>query len=595
MRFKRTHRCGDLRASDAGQTVNVMGWVHRRRDHGSLIFIDLRDRYGLVQVVINPAEAPQAHASAGEARNEFVLAVHGRVVRRDSGRENADLPTGDIEIQADDIEILNPARPLPFDVNKDVDVDESLRLKYRYLDLRRERLKSNIVARHNVVTGIREYLNARDFVEIETPILIKSTPEGARDYLVPSRVHPGEFYALPQSPQQLKQILMVAGMDRYYQIARCFRDEDLRADRQPEFTQLDLEMSFVDEDDVMSLVEGLYTHLAERCSHRKLLSKPFPRLSYKEAMSRFGSDKPDMRFGVELVDLSVAFAGTSFNAFSSALAGGGTIKAIVAPGWAGSSRKETDALIEQAKQFGAKGLVTLGVQDNGKTLSGGAAKFLSAAEVASVLAATGAGAGDLLLMVADRPEIVADVLGRLRLEVGRRAGLIDDQVLAFGWITGFPLLEWLPEDGRWHAMHNPFSSPATDDVAALKADPAGAGAKQYDLVCNGYEVGGGSARIHQAPVQKAVFELLGLNEREIQEQFGHMLEAFEYGAPPHGGIATGIERTVMLMVDETNIREVMAFPKNQAAMDLLMQAPSPVGLKQLEELHLAVTEPAPAS
>ncbi len=590
MKFKRTHRCGDLRPDHAGQTVNLQGWVHRRRDHGGLIFIDLRDRYGLVQVVVNPAEAPDVHRLADQARNEYVLAVRGRVVTREAGRENPDMATGAVEVQAQDLEILNAARPLPFDVNKEVDVDEALRLKFRYLDLRRERLKHNIVTRHKVVRTIREYLDERDFVEVETPILIKSTPEGARDYLVPSRVYPGHFYALPQSPQMMKQLLMVAGLDRYYQIARCFRDEDSRADRQPEFSQLDLEMSFVDEADVMGLMEGLYVRLTETCTERTLQSNPFPRLTYQEAMARFGSDKPDIRFGVELVDLSDVLAGGEFKAFTSVLEAGGTIKAIVAPGWAGLSRKETDGLIDQAKQFGARGLVTLGVEEDGKTVHGGAAKFLSAAEVERILARSDAKPGDMLLIVADAPLVTADVLGRLRLEVGQRCQLIDESVLAFVWITDFPLLEWLPDQQRWHAMHNPFSTPTSDDIDKLKSDPASAGAKQYDLACNGYEVGGGSVRIYKAPLQRAVFELLGLTDEQIQEQFGHMLEAFEYGAPPHGGIAMGIERTVMLMVDETNIRQVMAFPKNQAAADLLMQAPSPVTKQQLDELHIQLKE-----
>ncbi len=584
--MKRTHRCGELRAANVDQAVNIMGWVHRRRDHGGLIFIDLRDRTGLVQVVVDPQHAPAAHAVANEARAEFVLAVRGRVLMREAGRDNPNLATGQVEVHADEIELLNPARPLPFEVNRDVDVDESVRLKYRYLDLRRDRLKRNILVRHRIVKTMRDYLDAHDFTEIETPNLIKSTPEGARDYLVPSRIHPGEFYALPQSPQQMKQLLMVAGLDRYYQLARCFRDEDLRAERQPEFTQLDIEMSFADESDVMELVEGLYTRIAEECSERTLLFKPFQRLPYEEAIRRFGSDKPDMRFGVELVDLSEDVLGTQFNAFASVLASGGQVKAIVAPGWAALSRKETDALIEQAKQFGAKGLVTLGVGDDGETVHGGAAKFLTPDEVKRIIARSQARPSDMLLIVADQPATVADVLGRLRLDVGRRCGLIDDSKLAFVWVTGFPLLEWLPDEGRWHAMHNPFSAPVVMEVEALKAEPGSIGARQYDLACNGYEVGGGSVRIHKAEVQKAVFELLGLSEDEIREQFGHMLEAFEYGAPPHAGIATGLERTVMLMVDEPNIREVMAFPKNQSAQDLLMQAPSPVTAKQLEELHL---------
>ncbi|HEU0168481.1 MAG TPA: aspartate--tRNA ligase [Chloroflexota bacterium] len=586
MKFKRTHRCGDLRLTDAGQTATVMGWVHRRRDHGSLIFIDLRDRSGLVQVVIDPSDAPEAHAIANEARAEYVLAVRGKVVRREDGRENPNLPTGEIEVHTQDIELLNTSKPLPFEVNKDADVDESLRLRYRYLDLRREKLKDIIVTRAKVVRTMRDYLDEHGFVEIETPILTKATMEGARDYLVPSRVYPGSFYALPQSPQQLKQILMVSGMDRYYQIARCFRDEDLRADRQPEFTQLDLEMSFVDREDVLQLVEGLYVRIAETCSPRTLMVKPFPRYSYEEAMRRWGSDKPDLRFGVELVDLSDDVRSTSFNAFASVLASGGVVKGIVAPGWASLTRKETDALIEQAKQFGAKGLVTLAVEADG--LKGGAAKFLAEDEAKRIVQRAGAQVGDMLLIVADQPALTADVLGRLRLEVGRRSGLIDDSQLAFCWIVDFPLMEWVPEEGHWTFMHNPFCSAQTSDVEAIRADPGGTPSNQYDLACNGMEMGGGSIRIHKPEVQRVIYELMGYGPEEIEASIGHMLEAFEYGAPPHGGIATGLDRTVMMMVNDFNIRDVIAFPKNQAAQDLLMQAPSPVGRKQLDELHLDV-------
>jgi aspartyl-tRNA synthetase len=584
MNFKRTHRCGELRASDTGQTVNVMGWVHRRRDHGGLIFIDLRDRGGLIQVVVDPQAAPEAHAIANEARSEFVLAVRGLVLKREAGRENPNLATGDVEVHAKEIELLNAAKPLPFEVNREVDVDESVRLKYRYLDLRRDRLRHNIEVRHQVVKTMRDYLDERGFVEIETPILTKATMEGARDYLVPSRVHPGQFYALPQSPQQIKQILMVAGMDRYYQIARCFRDEDLRGDRQPEFTQLDLEMSFVDRQDVIETVEGLYVEIAERCSERKLMAKPFPRFTYHEALRRWGSDKPDLRFGVELVDLSEDVTGTQFNAFAAVLAAGGTVKGIVAPGWASLTRKDTDALIEQAKQWGAKGLVTLAVEADG--LRGGAAKFLAEDETRRIVERSGAKVGDMLLIVADEPLRTADVLGRLRLEAGRRCGLIDDNLLGFCWIVDFPLLEWLPDENRWTFMHNPFCSPVVMDSDAIRADPGGIGSNQYDLACNGYEVGGGSIRIHRPDIQRTVYELMGYSPEETDASIGHMLEAFEYGAPPHGGIATGIERTVMLMVDEPNIREVMAFPKNQSAQDLLMQAPSPVTQKQLDELQL---------
>jgi aspartyl-tRNA synthetase len=563
-----------------------MGWVHRRRDHGSLIFIDLRDRTGLIQLVFDPADAPEAHAIANECRAEYVLAVRGQVMRREAGRENPNLPTGEVEIHAQEAELLNPAKPLPFEVNRDADVDESVRLKYRYLDLRRERLRENIVLRAKIVKTIRDYLDEREFIEIETPILTKATMEGARDYLVPSRVHPGEFYALPQSPQQIKQILMVAGMDRYYQIARCFRDEDLRADRQPEFTQIDLEMSFVEREDVMDVVEGMYIRISETCSPRRLQTKPFPRFSYEEAIRRWGSDKPDVRFGVELVDLSDEVRGTQFNAFASVLAAGGLVQAIVAPGWADLSRKETDALIDQAKQFGAKGLVTLGVEADGKTVHGGAAKFLAPDEVVRIVSKSDAKAGDMLLIVADQPLVTADVLGRLRLEVGSRCGLIDENVLAFCWIVDFPLMEWLPEENRWTFMHNPFCSARTDDSEAIRANPGGVPSNQYDLACNGMEMGGGSIRNHKPEAQRLIYELMGYSPDEIEASIGHMLEAFEYGAPPHGGIALGIDRTVMQMASDYNIRNVIPFPKNQAAMDLLMQAPSPVGPKQLDELHL---------
>jgi aspartyl-tRNA synthetase len=566
-----------------------MGWVHRRRDHGGLIFIDLRDRAGIVQVVIDPSKAPEAHAVASEVRSEYVLAASGAVARREAGRENPNLPTGEVEIAADAVELLNTARPLPFEVNREADVDESLRLKYRYLDMRRERLKDNLVTRAKIARTMRSYLDDRGFIEIETPILTKATMEGARDYLVPSRLHPGDFYALPQSPQQMKQLLMVGGMDRYYQIARCFRDEDLRGDRQPEFTQLDLEMAFVEREDVLQLVEGLYTEIAETCSDRRLFAKPFPRFSFEEAMARWGSDKPDIRFGVELTDYSDALRATAFNAFAGALRAGGVVKGIVAPGWASLSRKETDDLIEVAKQFGARGLVPLALDADG--LRGPAARFLTETESRALIERSQAEQGDLLLLVADAPAVAADVLGRLRLEVGRRCNLIDNAILGFCWIIDFPLMEWVPEENRWTFMHNPFCSARTTDIAAIRADPGGVPSNQYDLACNGYEVGGGSIRIHRPEIQRVIYELMGYEPEEIEASIGHMLEAFEYGAPPHGGIATGLERTVMLMVDEPNIRQVMAFPKNQSALDLMMDAPSPVSEQQLRELHIGLRLP----
>jgi aspartyl-tRNA synthetase len=534
-------------------------------------------------VVFNPEHAPEAHRVAGETRSEFVLQVEGEIGRRPEGTENPGLPTGQIELVADTAEVLNAARALPFDVNRDIDVEESVRLRYRYLDLRRERLKDNIVTRAKIVKTMRDYLDERGFVEIETPILTKATMEGARDYLVPSRLYPGHFYALPQAPQQLKQLLMVAGMDRYYQIARCFRDEDLRAERQPEFTQLDVEMSFVEREDVMDLMEGLYIRIAETCSERKLVTKPFPRFSYDEALRRWGSDKPDFRFGVELFDASEDVQGTGFQAFSTVLASGGVVKGIVAPGWASLSRKETDDLIDRAKQFGAKGLVTLAVEADG--VRGPAAKFLSEDETRRIIERSDAQLGDMLLIVADQPLVATDVLGRLRLEVGRRRNLIDDSLLAFCWIIDFPLMEWVPDQNRWTFMHNPFGSPRVMDEAAVRANPT-VTSNQYDLACNGYEVGGGSIRINKPEMLRLIYELMGNSREQTQASIGHILEAFEYGAPPHGGIATGLERTVMLMVNEPNIREVMAFPKNQSAADLLVGAPSPVDPTQLRELGL---------
>lgn len=590
--MQRTHRCGELRASHVGQSVTVMGWVHRRRDHGGLIFIDLRDVSGVVQVVLDPSDATEAHGVADEARNEYVMAIAGQVVRREEGRDNPNLATGEIEVHAHAAEIINRARPLPFDINKDVDVDESLRLRYRYLDLRRERLKDNIVVRSKIVKTMRDYLDERGFIEVETPILINATMEGARDYIVPSRVHPGQFYALPQSPQQIKQLLMVAGLDRYYQIARCFRDEDLRAERQPEFTQLDLEMSFVDRDQVMETVEGLYVRIADTCSTRKLMSREFPRYSWEEAMRRWGSDKPDLRFGVELIDFSEDLRATGFQAFSGVLEAGGVVRGIVAPGWGSLSRKETDDLIDQAKQFGARGLVTLAVDADG--FRGPAARFITDEERSRLIQRSGAQVGDMLLIVADAEPKAADVLGRLRLEVGRRCNLIDDNLLAFAWIIDFPLMEWDEDEEHWTFVHNPFVSPVVMDVEAIRRDPSKVLSNQYDLACNGYEVGGGSVRIHRPDIQRLIYEMMGYGPEETEASIGHMLEAYEFGAPYHGGIATGLERTVMLMVDEPNIREVMAFPKNQSAQDLLFGAPSEVGERVLRDLHIDVRQPPPA-
>jgi len=584
----KTHNCGDLRVTHAGERVVLAGWVHRRRDHGGLIFVDLRDRSGIVQVVFNPATSPTAHAIADQVRVEYVMKLSGVVQKRPTGLVNPKLATGEIEVIAEQAEILNPAKTPPFYINEDVEVDETLRLKYRYLDLRRERMRDNLILRHKVVKFIRDYLDAQGFIEVETPILIKSTPEGARDYVVPSRLYPGKFYALPQSPQQLKQLLMVAGVERYFQIARCFRDEDQRADRQPEFTQLDLEMSFVDREDIIQLIEGLFIALVENVTDKKILQKPFPRFSYPEAMARFGTDKPDLRFGLELVDISDIARETEFSIFRSAVEHGGQVKALRAPGCARYTRKQLDELTDFAKYHGAKGLVTLALEHNG--IKSPVARFVSDGQLAAICQRLEAQEGDLLLLVADTTAVTTEVLGRLRVEIGNRLGLMDKNTLAFCWVVDFPLLEWNVEEGRWEAVHHPFTAPLDEDLPLLTSDPGKARAKAYDIVCNGYEVGGGSIRIHRRDIQEAMFRALSLSPEDTQEKFGHMLEAFEYGAPPHGGIASGIDRVVMILADEESIREVIAFPKTQSAIDLMTNAPSPISERQLRELHLRIVD-----
>ena len=592
----KTIGCGELRSADTGKDVTLAGWVHRRRDHGGLIFIDLRDRSGVVQVVLNPKESPEAHETGTQFRNEWVVQVEGRVGARPAGTENPDLATGDVEVGARVVKVLNPSRTPPFYVNEEVEVEEGLRLKHRYVDLRRQRLQRNIALRHRVVKYIRDFLDGEGFLEIETPVLIKSTPEGARDYLVPSRVHPGSFYALPQSPQQLKQLLMVSGFERYFQIARCFRDEDQRADRQPEFTQLDLEMSFVDDEDVLDITEALFTGLVETVTPEFGMSKPFPRLSYDEVVRRFGTDKPDLRFGLELGEVTDVLRESGFKVFRSVAEGGGMIKGMRAPGCSGYSRRQLDDLTEFAKERGAKGLVTIALQ--GKPDSAGrweeehvrsaVTRFLSEDELNGIIGSLGGETGDLLLIVAGDEKTTNAALAALRNEMGQRLGLADPEKLSFLFVVDFPLVEWNEEEGRWDSTHHPFTSPREEDVGLMETEPGRVRARCYDMVCNGQELASGSIRIHDRDMQQRVFKLLDYDEDEAQARFGHLLEAFEYGAPPHGGIAPGIDRLVAILAGEESIREVIAFPKNQSAVDVMTDAPAPVSSTQLKDLHLRV-------
>ncbi len=593
----KSHNCGELNGSHIGQTVTLAGWVNRRRDHGGLIFLDLRDRFGVTQVTIGSDVSSEAHEAAEQARNEYVIQVEGTVQRRPEGQENPNLGTGEIEVIASDVALLSPAQNPPFYIADTAnEVDEALRLKYRYLDLRRPHMVHNLTLRHNLVRFIREYFSARDFLEIETPILLKSTPEGARDFIVPSRMHPHEFYALPQSPQQLKQLLMVSGIERYFQIARCFRDEDLRADRQPEFTQLDLEMSFVDAEDVRSLIEGMLVALCTTLAAKPIQQQPFPVITYAEAMEKYGIDRPDLRFGLTLFNVSDVVADSGFGVFKNAIAGGGQVKGVLYPGGANLTRREIDELTEFVKTYGAKGLAWLGVTGapdaegnyGEDALRSQITKFLTQAEINAIVETSGAQAGDLILLVADKPAVVAQSLCNLRLEIGQRADLIDTSKLAFCWVVDFPLLEYSEEDQRWYAVHHPFTSARDEDWPRLEEQPGEVLAKAYDVVMNGWEIGGGSIRIHRSDLQDRLFAMLGMEKEETQEQFGHLLEAFQYGAPPHGGIALGIDRMVALLANTTSIRDVIAFPKTAAGTDLMLDTPSPVNEAQLQELHIGL-------
>lgn len=583
--MQRTVYCGEVSKQMENQEIILNGWVNKRRDHGGLIFVDLRDRSGIIQVVFNE-DSKETLEVAESIRTEYVLAVKGRVVTRAAEAVNDKMATGEIEVICDEIEVLNKAKTPVFEISDDVKVDENIRLKHRYLDLRRPEMQQNMILRHQVTMEMRKFLDAKGFLEIETPMLTKSTPEGARDYLVPSRVNPGEFFALPQSPQIFKQILMVSGMEKYFQIARCFRDEDLRADRQPEFTQLDMEMSFVKQEDIISLIEEMMGQIFSSTLDRTLADS-FPIITYQDAMTRYGSDSPDLRFGMELTSISDLVAESEFKVFASVVKNGGQIKGIKAPGCATYSRRDVDALMEVTSTYGAKGLAWIAYGAEG--IKSPIKKFLSDEEMAGIKERMGAEEGDLLLFVADSPSVVAAALGALRLEFGRRLGLMDQDELNFCWVVDFPLFEYDEESSRYVAIHHMFTAPKDEDLSLLESDPLAVRAKAYDLILNGIELGGGSIRIHQKEMQQKIFDLIGFTKEEAIEKFGFMLDAFEYGAPPHGGVAFGLDRMIMLMRNCDSIRDVIAFPKTQSASDLMVNAPSPVVEKQLEELFIKTT------
>ncbi len=581
----RTHNAGELRAGDIGTRARLAGWVHRRRDHGGLIFIDLRDRWGLTQVTFDPAKS-EIFSSAEQLRPEWSISIEGEVIRRPEGNENPDLPTGEIEVDAAELRILNTSETPPFEIDRERPVDEMLRLEYRYLDLRRQRMRENVIFRHRVVKHIRDFLTERDFIEVETPLLTASSPEGARDYLVPARLYPGQFYALPQSPQQFKQLLMVAGFERYFQIARALRDEDQRGDRQPEHTQLDLEMSYTTQDEILALIEDLYVEIVEDLTEKKLLAKPFPRLTYAESMNRFGTDKPDLRFGLELTDVSEIVETSEFKVFRGAVESGGSVRAIAVGDLGDLSRREIDDLTAVAATGGARGLAYLRVTEDG--LTSPIAKFFSPEDLDTLREAMGAGTGDYIFFVADKDPVVFESLNRLRLHFRDRLGLAAPDVLGLCWVTDFPLFEWNEDEKRIEPMHHMFTMPREEDLPLLDSDPLKVIGQLYDLVANGTELASGSIRIHRPDLQQKVFSTIGIEPEEAERRFGAMLTAFRYGAPPHGGIAPGIDRLIMVLKDEPNIREVMAFPKTQAARDEMMDAPGPVAEEQLKELHISV-------
>ncbi len=582
----RSHTCNQLNKDNVGEEVILSGWIHRRRDHGDLIFLDLRDRYGFTQIVADPSHNESAHKIAEELRSEFVVMVKGTVRARPDGMQNKNIDSGEVEVILNEIEILNRSKTPPFEIDVATDPNEEIRLKYRYLDLRRERMKNNIIFRHKFIKRLRDHMDGLGFVEIETPMLMKGTPEGSREFIVPSRLYEGKFYVLPQSPQQLKQMLMVAGMDKYFQIARCFRDEDQRGDRQPEFTQMDLEMSFVEEEDVILTNEHVIRELIEELSPEKeIMFKPFKRITWHEAMSKYGSDKPDLRFGMEINDVSDLVSQSEFKVFTDAIKNGGVVKCLRVEGGSKFSRKEIDEFTEIAKIYGAKGLAYITLSET-EGVKSPIAKFFSEDQISEILKNCGAETGDIVFFAADKFDVACNALGNVRLACADKFNLRDKNKLALLWVTDFPMFEYSEEEAKLVATHHPFTAPKDSDVALLDSDPVKALAKAYDIVMNGSEIGGGSIRIHSPVVQRKIFDVLGIEESEIDRRFGHMIEAFQFGAPPHGGIAWGLDRIIMLLRDEANIREVIAFPKDSRAKDLLTGAPSPLPEATLKEMNI---------